>query len=99
LVLVVVNFQEERNFNTESDKSICSYARFAMPAFSKSGLHTNGDKESCLIFPSMGFVNAAALTTTAKSAAGQVLVGTIRQDNTCMECSFLANFLFRDLTV
>ncbi len=47
----------------------------------------------------MGFVNSAALTTTAKSAASQVLVGTIRQDNTCMECSFLANFLFRDLTV
>ncbi len=47
----------------------------------------------------VGFASSAALTTTAKSAAGQALVGSMPQGNTRIASGFLANPLFRDQTV
>lgn len=47
----------------------------------------------------MGFASSAAVTTTAKSAAGQAFVGTMQQGNTRITSGFLANLLFRGPTV
>ncbi len=47
----------------------------------------------------MGFASSAAVTTTAKSAAGQAFVGTMQQGNTRITSGFLAYLLFRGPTV